>query len=112
VFEKYKTPIDMITTSEVAVSVTIDDLSHLEQILAELQSFGTVEIDRNQAIICVVGTKVAETKGALQSVLDSLVDIPVRMVSFGGSRHNVSILVEAQYKNPALKSLNEGVFSW
>ena len=112
VFEKYKTPIDMITTSEVAVSVTIDDLSHLEQILAELESFGTVEIDRNQAIICVVGNKVAETKGAVQSVLDSLIDIPVRMVSFGGSKHNVSILVDAQYKTQALKNLNEGVFTW
>ncbi len=112
VFEKYKTPIDMITTSEVAVSVTIDDLSHLEHIQAELESFGTVEIDRNQAIICVVGNKVAETKGAVQSVLDSLIDIPVRMVSFGGSKHNVSILVDAQYKTQALKSLNEGVFTW
>ncbi len=112
VFEKYKTPIDMITTSEVAVSVTIDDLSHLEQIQTELESFGTVEIDRNQAIICVVGNKVAETKGSLQSVLDSLIDIPVRMVSFGGSKHNVSILVDAQYKAQALKSLNEGVFDW
>ena len=112
VFEKYKTPIDMITTSEVAVSVTIDDLSHLEQIQAELESFGTVEIDRNQAIICVVGNKVAETKGAVQSVLDSLIDFPVRMVSFGGSKHNVSILVDAQYKIQALKSLNEGVFDW
>lgn len=112
VFEKYKTPIDMITTSEVAVSVTIDDLSHLEQIQAELETFGTVEIDRNQAIICVVGNKVAETKGAVQSVLDSLIDIPVRMVSFGGSKHNVSILVDAQYKTQALKSLNEGVFTW
>ncbi|MBA4300597.1 aspartate kinase [Algoriphagus alkaliphilus] len=112
VFEKYKTPIDMITTSEVAVSVTIDDLSHLEQIISELQAFGTVEVDRNQAIICVVGNMVSETKGAIKSVMDSLVDIPVRMVSYGGSRHNVSILVDAQYKNPALKSLNEGVFSW
>ena len=112
VFEKYKTPIDMITTSEVAVSVTIDDLSHLEQIIAELQAFGTVEVDQNQAIICIVGNMVSETKGAIKSVMDALVDIPVRMVSYGGSRHNVSILVDAQYKNPALKSLNEGVFSW
>ncbi|WP_111669347.1 aspartate kinase [Algoriphagus litoralis] len=112
VFEKYKTPIDMITTSEVAVSVTIDDLSHLEQIISELQAFGSVEVDRNQAIICIVGNMVSETKGAIKSVMDALVDIPVRMVSYGGSRHNVSILVDAQYKIPALKSLNEGVFSW
>ena len=112
VFESFKTPIDMITTSEVAVSVTIDDLSHLEQIVEELRRFGTVEVDYNQAIVCVVGNQVAETKGAIQSVMDSLVDIPVRMVSFGGSKHNVSILIDAQYKVQALKSLNEGVFTW
>ena len=112
VFEAYKTPIDMITTSEVAVSVTIDDLSHLDQIVEELRRFGTVEVDPNQAIICVVGNLVAETKGSISAVMDSLVDIPIRMVSFGGSKHNVSILVDAQYKVQALKSLNEGVFSW
>jgi len=112
VFESFKTPIDMITTSEVAVSVTIDDLSHLEQIVEELRRFGTVEVDSNQAIVCVVGNQVAETKGAIQSVMDSLVDIPIRMVSFGGSKHNVSILIDAQYKVQALKSLNEGVFNW
>ncbi len=112
VFESFKTPIDMITTSEVAVSVTIDDLSHLDQIVEELRQFGTVEVDSNQAIVCVVGNRVAEMKGAIQSVMDSLVDIPVRMVSFGGSKHNVSILIDAQYKEQALKSLNEGVFTW
>ncbi|WP_026951934.1 aspartate kinase [Algoriphagus mannitolivorans] len=112
VFEKYKTPIDMITTSEVAVSVTIDDLSHLDQILAELQVLGTVEVDKDQTIICVVGNMVSETKGAIKSVMDSLIDIPIRMVSYGGSRHNVSILVDAQYKVQALKNLNEGVFTW
>ena len=112
VFESFKTPIDMITTSEVAVSVTIDDLSHLDQIVEELRQFGTVEVDSNKAIVCVVGNRVAEMKGAIQSVMDSLVDIPVRMVSFGGSKHNVSILIDAQYKVQALKSLNEGVFTW
>ena len=112
VFEAFKTPIDMITTSEVAVSVTIDDLSHLDQIVEELRRFGTVEVDPNQAIICVAGNQVAETKGSISAVIDSLVDIPIRMVSFGGSKHNVSILVDAQYKVQALKSLNEGVFTW
>ena len=112
VFESFKTPIDMITTSEVAVSVTIDDLSHLDQIVEELNRFGTVEVDSNQAIVCVVGNQVAETKGAIQSVMDSLLDIPVRMVSFGGSKHNVSILIDAKYKAQALKNLNEGVFTW
>jgi len=112
VFESFKTPIDMITTSEVAVSVTIDDLSHLDQIVEELNRFGTVEVDSNQAIVCVVGNQVAETKGVIQSVMDSLLDIPVRMVSFGGSKHNVSILIDAKYKVQALKNLNEGVFTW
>lgn len=112
VFEKYKTPIDMITTSEVAVSVTIDDLNHLDQILAELQVLGTVEVDQNQTIICIVGNMVSETKGAIKSVMDSLTEIPVRMVSYGGSRHNVSILVDAKYKVQALQNLNNGVFTW
>ncbi|MFM7628798.1 MAG: aspartate kinase [Algoriphagus sp.] len=112
VFEAYKTPIDMITTSEVAVSVTIDDLSHLDQIEEELRHLGTVEVDHDQAIVCVVGNRVAETKGSIQSVMNSLIDIPVRMVSFGGSKHNVSILVDGKYKVEALRRLNEGVFTW
>lgn len=112
IFEKYKTPIDMITTSEVAVSVTIDDLSHLDQILAELQTLGIVEVDRNQTIICIVGNMVSETKGVIMNIMDALEDVPIRMVSYGGSRHNVSILVEAKYKVQALQSLNQGVFAW
>ncbi|MEN2282846.1 aspartate kinase [Algoriphagus sp. SE2] len=112
IFEKYKTPIDMITTSEVAVSVTIDDLSHLDQILAELDTLGSVEVDRNQAIVCIVGNQISETKGVIKAVMDSLEDIPVRMVSYGGSRHNVSLLVDANFKNAALQKLNSGVFSW
>lgn len=112
IFEKYKTPIDMITTSEVAVSVTIDDLSHLDQILAELHGLGLVEVDQNQTIICIVGNLVSETKGAIKSVMDALADIPIRMVSYGGSTHNVSILVDAQYKVQALQNLNQGVFNW
>lgn len=112
IFEKYKTPIDMITTSEVAVSVTIDDLSHLDQILSELKGLGLVEIDRDQTIICVVGNLVSETKGVIKSVMDALADIPIRMVSYGGSTHNVSILVDAKYKIQALQNLNQGVFVW
>jgi aspartate kinase len=112
IFEKYKTPIDMITTSEVAVSVTIDDLSHLAQILEELNQFGIVEVDQNQTIICIVGNMVSETKGVLKSVMDSLLPYPVRMVSYGGSRHNVSVLIDSKYKKEALQSLNDGVFNW
>lgn len=112
IFEKYKTPIDMITTSEVAVSVTIDDLSHLPQILNELQTFCSVEVDRDQTIICIVGNLVSESKGAIQSVIDALEDYPVRMVSFGGSRHNVSVLVDSKFKKEALQSLNQRIFTW
>ena len=112
IFEKYKTPIDMITTSEVAVSVTIDDLSHLAELLKELNQFGTVEVDENQTIICIVGNMVSETKGVLKSVMDALLPYPVRMVSYGGSRHNVSVLIDSKFKNEALQSLNEGIFTW
>ncbi|WP_339866699.1 aspartate kinase [uncultured Algoriphagus sp.] len=112
IFEKYKTPIDMITTSEVAVSVTIDDLSHLDHILEELGTFCSVEVDRDQTIICIVGNMVSESKGAIQSVIDSLIEYPVRMVSFGGSRHNVSVLVDSKFKKEALQSLNQDLFTW
>jgi aspartate kinase len=112
VFEKYKTSIDMITTSEVAVSVTIDDLSHLEEIVKELESYGLVEVDKDQTIISVVGNMIAESKGTLAKIMDSLRDYPIRMVSYGGSRHNVSLLLEAKYKSDALKSLNAGLFEW
>ncbi len=112
VFEKYKTSIDMITTSEVAVSVTIDDLSHLEEIVGELEAYGLVEVDKGQAIISVVGNLIAESKGTVASIMNNLTDIPIRMVSYGGSRHNVSLLVDAKYKNQALQSLNEGLFEW
>lgn len=112
VFEKYKTPIDMITTSEVAISLTIDDVSHLEQIVEELEGFGTVEVDHNLCIICVVGNKIAESKGVIKSVMDALVEFPLRMVSYGGSRHNVSILVDEKYKVEALRRLNSGLFNF
>ena len=110
VFEKYKTPIDMISTSEVAVSLTIDDGKHLAEIKAELQGFGTIEVDENQTIICVVGNKLAEKKAILSDVFQSLVDVPVRMVSYGGSQNNISILVESRHKKKALMALNEGLF--
>ncbi|WP_087938628.1 aspartate kinase [Algoriphagus faecimaris] len=112
IFEKYKTPIDMITTSEVAVSVTIDDISHLDLITKELEVLGIVEVDANQSIVCIVGNMVSETRGAVKSVMDSLVDIPIRMVSYGGSRHNVSLLIDSKFKNEALQKLNDGVFNW
>lgn len=110
VFENYKTSIDMITTSEVAVSLTIDNNTHLTAIENELKKFGTIEVDKDQAIICIVGNKITEHKGVLAKVFDSLTEIPVRMVSCGGSTNNVSILVDKQYKDQSLNALNEGLF--
>lgn len=111
IFEKYKTSVDMVTTSEVAVSLTIDDTSHLPQIVAELEQMGLVEVDGNQTIICIAGNMVAENKGVLNSILEALRDIPLRMVSYGGSRHNVSLLVDTSVKTEALKALNLGIFN-
>ncbi|QCK13526.1 aspartate kinase [Mangrovivirga cuniculi] len=110
VFEKYKTPVDMITTSEVAVSLTIDDNSNLEKIKQELEPFGKIEIDTNQSIICLVGDFVSDRPGIVKQVFDSLTEIPVRMISYGGSRHNISVLIDTSYKASALQSLNKGVF--
>ena len=112
VFEKYRTSIDMITTSEVAVSVTIDDVTHLSEIVHELEAYGLVEVDNNQTIISVVGNMIAESRGTLAKIMNSLSAYPIRMVSYGGSRHNVSLLLDAKYKNEALKSMNEGLFEW
>jgi aspartate kinase len=111
VFERHKTPIDMISTSEVAVSLTIDDDKNLSDILHELEPFGTITVDRNQTIVCVVGNRLAERKGVLQEVFRSLGTIPVRMVSFGGSQNNISILVDTAQKPQCLQLLNQGLFN-
>lgn len=112
IFERYKTPIDMITTSEVAVSVTIDKLDHLDDIVAELEAFGLVVVDKNQSIVCVVGNMIAEQGGMAEKIFTSLNNVPVRMISYGGSNHNVSILVNDSDKEKALKALNEGLFDF
>lgn len=113
VFEKYKTPVDMITTSEVSVAVTIDNSEHLESITAELSQFADLEEhDRNQTIICVVGQFFADKSGVAIRILDALKEIPVRMISYGASEHNVSILVDTKHKNQALEALNEGLFTF
>lgn len=110
VFEQYKTPIDMITTSEVAVSVTIDYNSNLHLIEAELKKFGTIEIDTNQSIISIVGNKIMNSEGVLKKIFDSLSEIPIQMVSCGASSNNISVLVESSNKEKALIALNEGLF--
>jgi aspartate kinase len=110
VFEHHKTPIDMIATSEVAVSLTIDNQTHLSSIETELRKFGSIEVDKDQTIICIVGNRIMEKEGALNEVFQALSSIPVRMVSCGGSANNVSVLIDKQYKNQALNALNEGLF--
>jgi len=109
VFERFKTPIDMITTSEVAVSVTIDDVTYLAELTEELKYYGAVEIDSDQTIICVVGENLIEQKGIINKVLEALKHYNLRMISYGGSRHSISILVSANDKKDALNSLN-GMF--
>ena len=107
VFERFKTPIDMITTSEVAVSVTIDDTKYLNEIVDELKYYGTVEVETNQTIICVVGENLIDQKGIIDKVLEALKHFHIRMISYGGSKHSISILVNSQDKKEALISLNE-----
>lgn len=110
VFEKYRTSIDMITTSEVAVSLTIDNDANLTNIIKELEPFGTVEIDSNQTIVSVVGNEITDTESVMQKLFAALSSVPVRMVSYGGSRHNISVLVPKQYKEQTLQLLNKGLF--
>jgi aspartate kinase len=111
VFENYKTSIDMITTSEVAVSLTIDNTDQLDIIVKELQEFGQVEVDHGQTIICIVGDFIAEKSGTTLEIFNALKGIPIRMISYGGSRHNVSLLIESIHKTEALKSLSKHLFN-
>ena len=110
VFERYRTPIDMITTSEVAVTVTIDDPKNLDKIIAELGQFGTIETESGQSIVCIVGNMLSEKAGVLGQVFSSLDALPVKMVSFGGSPNNISLLVDTAHKEKTLQLLNTGLF--
>ncbi|MBC7511638.1 MAG: aspartate kinase [Ferruginibacter sp.] len=110
VFEKHRTSIDMITTSEVGVSLTIDNDTNLAAIIQELEPFGTVEIDANQTIVSIVGNEITETKDVMQQLFTALKDIPIRMVSYGGSSHNISILIPKNFKEQTLQLLNVGLF--
>ncbi|MDP4149434.1 MAG: aspartate kinase [Bacteroidota bacterium] len=110
VFEKYRTPIDMITTSEVAVSVTIDSATDLKSILKELEPFGTVEVEENYTIVSIVGNEITRTPEVLSKLFEALVPVPIRMVSYGGSKHNVSLLIPFANKTQTLQLLNKGLF--
>lgn len=110
VFEKYRTSIDMITTSEVAVSVTIDSDANIGSIIKELEPFGSVEVDKDQTIVSVVGNNIAQTPNVMKKVFEAISTIPVRMVSYGGSNNNISLLIPAQFKKQTLQLINKGVF--
>lgn len=110
IFESYQTSIDMIATSEVGVSVTIDNETNLHHILDDLKKFGTVTVDHDMAIICVVGDLEWHNCGFETRVLDALGDIPVRMISYGGSNYNISLLVRQTDKIAALNSLQKSLF--
>ncbi|NME70919.1 aspartate kinase [Flammeovirga aprica] len=111
VFEKYSTPIDMITTSEVAVSLTIDNDTHLEEIVRDLQSLGLVEVDKDMTIVCVVGQMLVENANIVSQVVTALKSLPVRMISYGGSKSNISVLIPTFEKNNALNLLHKELYS-
>ena len=111
IFENYQTPIDMVTTSEVGVSVTIDKVKHLQEIVDDLKKFGTVTVDNDMTIICVVGDLEPSNLGFAAKAVDALKDIPVRMISYGGSNYNISFLVKAEDKKRALQALSDNLFN-
>lgn len=110
IFETYRTPIDMIVTSEVGVSVTIDNETHLKAIVEDLKQYGTVTVDRDMVIICVVGNLEWQNCGFEAKVMEALEDVPVRMISYGGSNYNISLLIRSCDKKRALQLLSEHLF--
>ena len=110
IFESYQTPIDMICTSEVGVSMSIDNTKHLNEIVHDLKKYGTVTIDPGMCIICVVGDMDWENIGFEARAMDAMRDIPVRMISFGGSNYNISFLIKESDKKRALQALQDNLF--
>ena len=109
-FEAYRTPIDMITTSEVSVSLTIDDGTHLDEIVKALASIGHVEVERDQTIICVVGDFRPDRVGSAPEMFEAINEIPVKMISYGGSENSASILINTSDKITALRALSAKLF--
>ena len=110
VFEQYRTPIDMITTSEVAVSLTIDNDENLDKIVEELSSLGKIEIERDNSIVCVVGRLEHSVTGLAARVLDSIRQIPLKMISYGASHHSITMLINTKDKKQTLQYLNDYLF--
>jgi len=110
VFDRFETPVDMISTSEVSVSLTIDDLAHLEEIAAELKEFAEVTVDRDQSIVCLVGENMRNTKGLGARIFGALANVNIRMVSQGASSLNLGLLVAAEDLGEAVRALHEEFF--
>jgi aspartate kinase len=112
VFEKHRVALDMITTSEVSVTVTLEAVpsNTLESLINDLATLGVVEIERDQCIVCLVGDDITETPDVLSKVFESLKPLPVRQISFGGNRHSISMMIPASYKTLALQKINSGIF--
>lgn len=111
VFEKYKTPVDMITTSEVEVSLTIDSTCHLEEIIRDLTPFCTVEVVHDNTIVCIVGCIDTQHPGLAARIFDGLKEIPIQMISYGANHRSMTILVATQYKKQTLQALNDHLFN-
>ena len=111
IFENYQTPIDMVTTSEVGVSVTIDNRKHLDEIVDDLKKYGTVSVDEDMVIVCVVGDFEWDNIGFEARIVQAMNEVPVRMISYGGSNYNVSLLVKASDKQKALQALSDHLFN-
>ena len=107
IFESWKTPIDMIATSEVAISLTIDSTCHLEDIQKDLAKYGTIEVEESLSIICIVGDCSINNSGLAARALTALKDIPLHMISYGASEHSISLLVKQTDKQKALEALSE-----
>lgn len=110
IFESYDTPIDMIATSEVGVSMSIDNNKHLNDIVDELKKFGTVTVDQDMCIVCVVGDLDWANLGFETLATEAMKNIPVRMISYGGSNYNISFLIRETDKKQALKNLSDVLF--
>jgi len=111
IFEAYRTPIDMITTSEVAVSITIDNSEFIKQIAKDLKELGTVEVEENQTIVCVVGDFRTERTGSAPEIFEALNTIPLKMISYGGSPNSLSLLIDTTNKIEALRLLSKHLFN-
>ena len=111
IFEAYKTPIDMVTTSEVGVSLTIDDSQYINEIAKDLRELGSVEVEENQTIICIVGDFRTERTGSAPEIFEALNSIPLKMISYGGSQNSLSLLIDTKNKTQALRQLSKHIFN-